>query len=219
MRTSPLPSAEVDGGGKVYVVWQDCRFRAGCSSNDIVMSTSTDGKTWSSVARIPIDPTTSTIDHFIPGIGVDPSTSGSSAHLGLTFYAFPNANCSTSTCQLLVGFVKSTNGGASWTKPAKLAGPMSVTWIASTDQGNMVGDYISTSYVNGKGFGVFARALQKNGSTFNEAMYTPTGGLDLVGNGETFSSAGDQPIPGAASDHGPRKYYDLDGMVPIPPAR
>jgi hypothetical protein len=38
LRALPLPSAEVDGGGKVYVVWQDCRFRSGCSSNDIVMS-------------------------------------------------------------------------------------------------------------------------------------------------------------------------------------
>ena len=54
LRTSALPSAEVDGAGKVYVVWQDCRFRTGCKSNDIVMSTSTDGKTWSAVSRIPI---------------------------------------------------------------------------------------------------------------------------------------------------------------------
>src|SRR5581483_6520982 len=219
MRTSPLPSAEIDAAGKVYVVWQDCRFRAGCSSNDIVMSTSTDGKTWSAVSRIPIDPTTSTVDHFIPGIGVDPSTSGNTAHLGVAFYAFPVSNCSTSTCQLLVGFVSSTNGGSTWSKLAKLAGPMRVTWIASTDQGNMVGDYISTAYVNGKGFGVFAKALQKNGSTFNEAMYTPVNGLDALAAGGTVSSAGEQPVPGAASDHGPRKYYDLDGMVPIPPER
>ncbi len=30
LRTSSLPSAEVDPGGRVYVVWQDCRFRSGC---------------------------------------------------------------------------------------------------------------------------------------------------------------------------------------------
>ena len=83
----------------------------------------------------------------------------------------------------------------------------------------MVGDYISTSYVNGKGFGVFAKALQKSGSVFNEAMYTPVTGLDALAAAGTFSSAGDQPVPGAASDHGPRQYYDLDGMVPIPPRR
>ena len=41
LRTSPLPSAEVAGDGKVYVAWQDCSFRSGCTSNDIVYSTST----------------------------------------------------------------------------------------------------------------------------------------------------------------------------------
>src|SRR6058998_3708606 len=35
LRTSPLPSAEVDGDGRVYVAWQDCRFRSSCTANDI----------------------------------------------------------------------------------------------------------------------------------------------------------------------------------------
>ena len=219
MRTSALPSAEIDASGKVYVVWQDCRFRSGCSSNDIVMSTSSDGNTWSAVSRIPIDATTSTVDHFIPGIAVDPSTSGGSAHLALTYYFFPAANCSTSTCKLAVGFTSSTNGGTNWTRGIRLAGPMRVTWIANTDQGRMVGDYISTSYVNGKAFGVFAKALQPNGTVFNEAMYTTATGLDIFAGGPTFSSAGDQPVPNAKSDHGPRKFYDLEGRVPIPPRK
>ena len=89
LRTSALPSAEVDGEGRVYVAWQDCRFRSGCPANDIVYSTSTDGNTWSAVTRVPIDPTTSGIDHFIPGIAVDRATSGSSAHLALTYYYYP----------------------------------------------------------------------------------------------------------------------------------
>ncbi len=55
-----LPSAEIDGAGRVYVAWQDCRFRPNCSSNDIVFSTSTDGVNWSAVTRIPIDPVSST---------------------------------------------------------------------------------------------------------------------------------------------------------------
>jgi hypothetical protein len=64
-----LPSAETDGSGKVYVAWQDCRFRSGCSSNDIVYATSSDGTNCSAVTRIPIDATTSGADHFIPGFG------------------------------------------------------------------------------------------------------------------------------------------------------
>ena len=30
------------------------------------MSSSADGKTWSAVTRIPIDPLKSTVDHFLP---------------------------------------------------------------------------------------------------------------------------------------------------------
>src|SRR5215472_9106625 len=43
VRTSPLPTAEIDGTGRIYVVWQDCRFEAGCGFNDMVLSTSDDG--------------------------------------------------------------------------------------------------------------------------------------------------------------------------------
>ncbi len=50
LRTSPLPSAEIDGDGNVYVAWEDCRFEPKCAANDIVLSTSTDGVSWSAVA-------------------------------------------------------------------------------------------------------------------------------------------------------------------------
>src|SRR5256714_5539868 len=42
-RTSPLPSAEIAADGTVYVAWEDCRFRKGCPSNDIVFTKSSDG--------------------------------------------------------------------------------------------------------------------------------------------------------------------------------
>jgi hypothetical protein len=61
LRSGQVPSAEIDAQGTVYVVWADCRFRTNCSSNDLVMSTSGDGVTWTSPARIPIDPVSSTV--------------------------------------------------------------------------------------------------------------------------------------------------------------
>jgi hypothetical protein len=179
LRTSPLPSAEVDASGKVYVVWQDCRFRSACSSNDIVMSTTTQSSypTWKSVARVPIDSTTSTVDHFIPGLGVDPATSGSTARLGLTYYYYPSASCTLSTCQLNVGFVSSPNGGATWSASTRLTGPMSLSWLSSTNQGRMVGDYISTSWTGGKAHPVFASASAPSGGLFNEAVFSPVTGI------------------------------------------
>jgi hypothetical protein len=216
LRTSPLPSADVDNIGTVYVAWQDCRFRTNCAENDIVFSSSTDGKTWSKVSRIPIDVTTSTDDHFIPGLAVDHNTGGSTAHLGVTYYFYPKANCSTATCKLAVGFISSQNAGVTWGAPLRLAGPMSLNWLPNTSSGLMVGDYISTSYTTGA-FGVFAKANKKTGSTFDSAMYTTMTGLEALSVGE-YSSANDRPIPGAHSDHGPRQYYDLDNTIPIPPS-
>lgn len=55
LRAPSLLAAQIDGAGKVYVAWADCSFRAGCASNDIVMSTSTNGTTWTTPSRIPID--------------------------------------------------------------------------------------------------------------------------------------------------------------------
>lgn len=193
IRTEPLPSAEVDGSGKVYVVWQDCRFESGCSTNDIVMSTSTDGNTWSAVQRIPTDAVGSGVDHFIPGIAVDKSTSGSTAHLGLAYYYYPNANCTTSTCQLEVGFVSSVDGGNSWSATTTLTpSAMNLTWLANTTDGYMVGDYISTSFVDGKAFPVFVTASAPNGTQFNEALFTITTGLAIAGG--TNTASGDHVI-------------------------
>ncbi len=101
LRSFPLISAAIDAAGTVYTVWQDCRFRAGCASNDLVMSTSSDGTTWSPPARIPIDAVSSSVDHFLPGIGVEDSTSGNSAQLGLTYYSYANTSCTAAELSAL----------------------------------------------------------------------------------------------------------------------
>ncbi len=216
-----MPSAEVGSDGTVYVVWWDCSYRKNCSSNDIVISSSTDGKTWSAMSRIPIDPTSSTVDHFLPGIAVDQSTSGNSTHLGLTYYFYPVANCSTSTCKLGVGFVSSTDAGKTWTHAKKLAGGMNVLWLPNTTLGYMVGDYISTSYMNGKAFGVFAKAPSLSTQSSTKPCTRPPWGWRRLRKetARTYSSAGEQPLPDAKSDHGPRQFYDTEGRIPIPPEK
>lgn len=180
LRTSPLPSAEIDGAGNVYVAWEDCRFRRRCASDDIVFSRSSDGVTWSDTARVPIDEVTSTVDHFIPGLAVDPATSGTGAHLALTYYSYPTAACG-STCRLEVGYVSSPDGGAHWSAPTELAGPMALSQIAATSQGPMVGDYISTSFAGGRAATVFAvGATQPAATAFDEAMYAPSTPLSVA---------------------------------------
>src|SRR5947209_11943742 len=199
LREGPLPSAEIDGAGTVYVAWNDCRFRRSCRANDIVLSHSLNstGTSWSSVSRVPIDATNSGIDHFIPGLAVNKATSGSAAQLGLTYYFYPSGST-----QLSVGFISSTNAGSTWSTPQTIASGMPTGWVATTTQGRMVGDYISTSYGSDNlAHGVFATASAPTSGTncsdvpdnCVEPMDTFSTGLAGSGNG---SSAGDPVLVG-----------------------
>jgi len=200
LRSGILPSAEIDSAGTAYVVWSDCRFRSGCPANDIVLSKSTSETTWGAPVRVPIDATTSTVDHFVPGIGVDRSTAGATARLGLTYYFYPVSNCTASTCQLDVGYISSTNGGATWSTATQLAGPMSLSWLPNTTQGRMFGDYISTSVLaGGRAFPVIPVATAPTGSTFNHAMFVPTGGLAVGAGAAAASDAGAAAVPASSA--------------------
>ena len=183
IRSSPLPSAEIDSAGKVFVAWQDCRFRVGCTANDIVYVTSTDGATWSPVQRIPIDAVTSSSDHFVPGIGVDKGTSSTTGHVAVTYYFYPNASCTVATCQLDVGFISSSNGGSTWTAPTQLAGPMTIAWLPVTTKGRMFGDYISTSFSGGLAHPVIVVAKPPNGTTTDCSSATPNCNVALYAAG------------------------------------
>jgi len=209
----PLPSTGIDKSGKIYVVWSDCSFRSGCSTNDIVMSTSTNGSKWTAPVRIPIDGLKSTVDHFIPGLGVDRSTSGSSAHLTSTYYYFSDASCS-SDCKLYVGFTTSQNGGKTWTAGKELAGPMELTWLPDTFSGVMVADYLSTSYVNGNPFGVFMVAKAPKNSVFNQAAYTTKQPLLVPDSEPRFSSKGEKQI-----SHGKTHFEFHDVELEAQPPR
>jgi hypothetical protein len=177
----PLPSAELDAAGKAYVVWSDCHFEPTCQASDLVLTTSTDGKAWSRLTRIPLDPIGSGVDHFIPGLAVDRSTSGASTHLVVTFYYYPVSNCTTATCELNVGYATSGSGGTNWTANTHLAGPMSLTRLPNTTQGFMVGDYISTSFSGAPAYPAFALANAPSGGLFDEGTYTVRGGLSVAG--------------------------------------
>jgi hypothetical protein len=201
-----LPSAEVDGGGTVYVAWVDCRFRSGCSADDVVFSTSTNGTTWTAVARIPAVPTTSPIEFFLAGIGVDHATQGATAHVGVVFYALATNNCNSTTCKILAGYTSSTDGGATWSPIVKMFGPIRQTWLPSAG-GYFLGDYISNSFgSNGKAYPVIPNATFTGSScaignitSCDEHLVAPTNGLVITGGtipaGHTVLSSGSSPRP------------------------
>jgi hypothetical protein len=172
IRDFNLPSAAIDGDGTIYVVWTDCRFRGSCQTNDVVITSSSDGLNWSTVGRIPIDDVSGIADHFLAGIGADRNSFAPGVGLALVYYYYPDANCTVSTCQLFAGFMTSADGGSSWSAPIDLAGPMSVNWLPTTVSGRMVGDYFSVFYTDdGIPHPVFAVASEPTG-TFYESIFS-----------------------------------------------
>lgn len=170
-RGGSLPSAEIDQAGKVYVAWAGCYFEAQCATDDIVMTTTTDGLTWTPLQRIPLDAIGSGVEHLTAGIAVDSNTSGNHAHLAVTYYYWSHVGCTAATCQIYVGLATSTNTGATWSQHQTLAGPMAATDWAQTDIGAMTGDYISTSIAANRAVTVVPVSQTRTGQQFHQSMY------------------------------------------------
>jgi len=222
LRTSLLASSTMDGSGAIYLTWQTRSFRVGSVSstpNDIAMSVmpaptdATPRPAFAAPARIPIEAdntTANTNDHFIPGIAADPSTSGATAHLGLYYYTYPVAACqyanpgTTSQCNLEVGYVSSTDGGANWSAPTILA-HMTLAEIVRSSQGPMVGDYSTATVIPDGPFAhnavsAFAVGVPGTGASnaLDEAMFVPTHGESVAGLQISGGTAALQPASPAA---------------------
>ena len=171
LRVFPLPSATVDGGGAVYVAWPDCRFRRGCSGNDIVVA-HTRANGWTGPQRVVVPRAAARADHVLPGLGADERTQGAHAHLAVTFYSVRNAGCRAATCSVDVRMATSQNAGSTWrTRGVLNAHPMRFGWLARTSTGFMVGDYVATSFAAGRAVGIFALAKAPHGNVLDESIH------------------------------------------------
>jgi hypothetical protein len=215
IRTSLLPTSSMDGAGNIYLVWQTRSFRVGSvasTPNDIAMAVmpaptaSNPNPGFNAPERIPIEAdntAANTNDHFIPGIAADPSTGGATAHLGLYYYNYPVAACAyadpqnpANQCDLRVGFVSSTDGGATWSAPQQLA-HMAIADVVRSSQGPMVGDYSQATVIpNGPwaGNAISAFAIGMSDKTLAQEMDVATHGLPITGGGAVSTLATSQEV-------------------------
>ena len=161
LRAPPLPTAEVDANGVVYVVWPDCTRSPSCGFDHLVISRSSDGIVWSPPTRIPTASRTAETHFVIPGIGVDHTRAG---RLAVAYYAYRGGRL------LDVGIISSPNGGRNWRPPRRLSAvTLRTDWVAQAG-GAMVGDYISTTYADNRAVAVFALASQPRG-LFDQPLF------------------------------------------------
>jgi hypothetical protein len=179
LRSPPLPQAAVDSTGRVYVAWEDCRFTSACSADDLVLASSADGTAWSDPVRVPTTGARAGLSSLVPGLAVDPSTGGAGARLALVYYTLPASCSSAAACPGVgVSTITSPDGGATWSPPERLdAEPMRLGSIAlDAQQGHMLGDYETVSFVAGRALPVFAMSVAPVGGHLRQAVYARTRG-------------------------------------------
>jgi len=155
LRAPPLVAAESDGNGVVHVVWQDCRFRPGCGANDVVLSRSADGSSWTAPTRV-----TSGRNAAIPTLGID----GATGRLAVAYYVIQRNGVDAE-------LVTSTNGSR-WSAPQRLnARRMPLEWMPRTTLGRMLADYIGVTWSRGRPLVVYALASPPRQGELRQAIY------------------------------------------------
>jgi hypothetical protein len=160
LRFPPLPSADVDPSGAVWVAWHDCRFSSGCSSNAVVVSTSTDGVTWSAPTAV-----TPERNAMLPALGIDPET----GRVAVAYHVVRRAGID-------VELVESRLRAPGWGPPRRLsARTMRSEWLPDTRGGRMLADYISVHYAGARPLLVWVLASEPVRGSFRQAVFATRG--------------------------------------------
>jgi hypothetical protein len=169
MRAPQFPSGDVDAGGTVYVTWHDCPDYE-CSGNEVLFSRSSDGVKWTEPQALPVSSERLSDDAILPALAVAPGTRGVKAQLAVTYYSMRCARLMT--CTLDAFLARSPDGGRTWKAPQRLnPKTMKLDWLADTNLGRMIGDYISTSFAGTRPVPVLALAGAPSGGRFNEGIF------------------------------------------------
>jgi hypothetical protein len=176
LRSYNMPTVAIDAAGRVFAAWPACDVEVGCETNDLLMSWTDDGTIWSTPARVVASPQL-TISAVLPGLAIEPGTAGASARMGIMFYYYFNVPCARDSGKLFAGFTSSADGGATWAPAITLAGPFNLEWLALTNQGRMVGDYMDVGFAGGRAFPIFSLPRPPSVAQFDQVIATVAGGL------------------------------------------
>jgi BNR repeat protein/hemolysin type calcium-binding protein len=162
LRFFPLPSADVDPSGRIWLAWHDCRFSAGCERNSAVVATSADsGRTWTEPAAV-----TSGRNAMLPAIGIHPTT----GRVSITYHVVrPDGGID-------VELVEIGQDRRRLAPPRRLSSQtMRPEWLPDTTSGRMLADYISVHYAGARPLVVWVLASEPVGSSLRQAVYATLG--------------------------------------------
>jgi hypothetical protein len=174
------------GTNNVYVVWQDARF-TGFQRDQIAFSKSSDGGlTWSAPVRINAVKSTQA---FTASIEVD-----AAGNLGVTYYDFRNDNPATPALETDLWFLRSTNGGASWSE--ERVTPTSFDMLSAPfARGFFVGDYEGLA-ATGTAFKPFwSQSLPGATDTYGTTVHAPFAPPTIIPDPNEAAGVSDADFP------------------------
>jgi len=157
-RAFPLPSADADASGRIWVAWHDCAA-AGATQSAVFVASSVDGTTWSPPTRV-----TSGRNAVLPAIAIDPA----SGRIAVAYFREAVDGIHTE-------LVESNTSGAFGASRRLSAEGSAFTSMARTTSGRMLGDYLSVHYARGRPLVVWVLALPPVNGTLREAVYATRG--------------------------------------------
>ena len=159
-RAFSLPSADVDGTGRVWASWHDCESPGSSRNNAVFVSTSPDGIQWSAPLVV-----TRGRNAVLPAIGIEAAT-------GRVAIAYMRS----SAAGIDVERVESFGAPSTWSPARRLsAHAMPLRWMPDTTSGRMLADYISVHYSLGRPLVVWVLANEPVGNSFRQAVYATRG--------------------------------------------
>jgi hypothetical protein len=138
LRTGANITATVDPRtGDAYVAWQDSRFRSG-EMNDIVLSHSNDGTTWSAPRVVNQDDARDGVDHFTPAIA---------ASREAVVVCFRTRQLRPGPSRLVqLACTSSPNDRRSWSTDVEIGPPADLAYAATLLSGlRFLGDYMGVA--------------------------------------------------------------------------
>jgi hypothetical protein len=159
LRAPPLPALDVDRRGRLLLAWPDCRFRASCIANDIVLSTSTDGVTWTPPTRV----TTGSASYATVGLSADSASNG----IVVSAQAVPSGAADS------VGMAAAVSrDGARWLPTRRLdARTMRLSWLPTAGNAAFLGDYLAASWVGGWPVAIVPIASPPRAGRLDQSLY------------------------------------------------
>lgn len=162
LRFFPLPSADVDPSGRVWVAWHDCGFSPGCEANSAAVATSADGgRTWTAPAAV-----TSGRNAMLPAIGIHPTT----GRVAVAYHVVRSGG------GIDVELVEIGPDRRRLAPPRRLSSQtMQPEWLPDTTSGRMLADYISVHYAGARPLVVWVLASEPVGSSLRQSVYATRG--------------------------------------------